>query len=71
MSDKVITLGDNFNPPVINIEIAKEIYDCVRTDDFEVEIFNALLAAIITYCDTHNANYSGKDLPWAEEITEA
>ena len=71
MSDETITLGDNFKPPVVNPDIAKEVYDCIRTDEFEVDVFNGLLLALVTYLDTHNADFNDGGLPWAESLSEA
>ena len=71
MSNETITLGDNFNPPVVDGEIAQEVYDVVRTEEFEVEVFNGLLLAVVTYLDTHGADYNDSGLPWAESMKEA
>ena len=68
MSNETITLGDNFNPPVVCGDIAKEVYDVVRTDEFDVAVFNGLLMAIVVYLDTHSADYNDGGLPWAEEF---
>ena len=66
MSEEIITLGDNFEPPVVNIEVTQDIYDCVRTEEFDVAVFNGLLMAIVTYLDVHEVTYGDKALPWAE-----
>jgi len=66
MSEEIITLGDNFEPPVVDMEITQNIYDCVRTEEFEVAVFNSLLMAIVTYLDIHEVKYADKALPWAE-----
>lgn len=65
-ADEYITLGDNLMPPTVNMDVTQAIYDCVRTDDFDVEVFNSLLLAIVTYLDEHNVEYGDKALPWAE-----
>jgi len=71
MSDEVIVLGENFDPPVVNMAITQAIYDCVRTEEFEVAAFNSLLMAVVTYLDEHNVKYGDKALPWAEITTVA
>ena len=65
-SIEVITLGDNMQPPVVNSSTAIDVYDCVRTDDFEVGVFNGMLMAIVTYLDHHGVDYNDGGLPWAE-----
>lgn len=66
MSEDIITLGDNFEPPVVCMETTQSIYNCVRTEDFDVAVFNSLLMAVVTYLDKHEVKYSDKALPWAE-----
>ena len=66
MIEEIITLGDNFEPPVVDMETTQNIYDCVRTEEFEVATFNSLLMAIVTYLDAHEVKYADKALPWAE-----
>ena len=70
-SDEVITLGNNLTPPLVDIKTTQDIYDCVRTDEFEVEVFNALLMAIVAYLEKHDVDYGDKALPWAEVVGEA
>jgi len=71
MNDIEITLHNNLLPPVVDGEIAKAVYDCVRTDEFEVDVFNGILLAIVTYLDEHGVEYGDKALPWAEEVAIA
>ena len=71
MSEEVITLGNNLMPPVVDLETTQNIYDCVRTDEFDVAVFNALLMATVTYLDKHEIEYGDKALPWAEFVGEA
>ena len=68
MKEEVITLGNNFESPVVNLQTSQAIYDCVRTDEFEVATFNSLLMAVVTYLDTHEVEYADKALPWAEIV---
>lgn len=68
MDTDIITLGDNFNPPVVDMEVTQAIYDCVRTEEFEPHIFNSLLMAVVTYLDKHDVEYGDKTLPWAEIV---
>ena len=68
---EIITLSNNIEPPSVCMETTQNIYDCVRGDEFEVPIFNALLMAIVTYLDKHDVEYGDKALPWAELISEA
>ena len=56
---------------MVNMETTQAIYECVRTDDFDVAAFNSLLMAVVTDLDTHGVEYGDKALPWAEEVTEA
>lgn len=58
-------------PPCVCPETAISVYDCVRTEDFEVDVFNGLLMAIVTYLDVHNVEYGDKALPWAELVKSA
>jgi len=69
--EDVITLGDNFEPPVVCSDTAKEIYNCVRTEEFDIAKFNSLLFAIVTYLDIHDVEYGDKALPWAELVKGA
>lgn len=71
MSDEAITLGHNFQPPVVCMETTQAIYDCVRAEEFEVDKFNALLMAVVTYLDAHEVEYGDKALPWAESMQES
>jgi hypothetical protein len=64
-----ITIGNNFDSPVVDMETTKQIYNCVRSDEFEIAKFNALLMAVVTYLDSHDVEYGDKSLPWAEELT--
>ena len=64
--DEIIILGGNMEPPCVCSETAISVYNCVRTDEFEVDVFNGLLMAIVTYLDHHNVEYGDKALPWAE-----
>ena len=66
--DKVITLGNNKNPPEVNLEVSQNLYDCVRTDEFEVDVFNSILMTLIVYADVHKVDFSDGDLPWAESV---
>ena len=68
MSEEIITLGGNFQPPHVNMEVTQNIYDCVRTEEFEVGTFNSLLMAVVTYLDEHDVEYGDKALPWAELV---
>jgi len=70
MSEEIITIGNNLTPPVVCGETSKDIYDCVRTKEFDVAVFNALLMAVVTYLDTHGVEYGDKALPWAEAVGE-
>lgn len=70
MSETIITLGDTMQPPTVCMETSQLIYDCVRTEEFDIAKFNALLMAIVTYLDSHDVEYGDKALPWAEEISE-
>lgn len=70
MSEEVITLGENFQPPVVCMETTQAIYDCVRTEEFDLAKFNALLMAVVTYLDKHEVEYGDKALPWAESMKE-
>ena len=65
-----ITIGNNFSPPVVCMETAKDIYEQVKSDEFEIAKFNALLMSIVTYLDKHGVEYADKELPWAELIEE-
>ena len=67
----MITIGNNLNPPVVNMETSQAIYECVKADEFEVAVFNSLLMAVVTYLSVHDVEYGDKALPWAEEVTEA
>ena len=68
---EIITLSGTLEPPTVCMKTTQEIYDCVRTDEFEVPVFNALLMAIVTYLDKHDVEYGDKSLPWAETVSEA
>ena len=68
MSETMIPLGGSFNPPCVDMETTQSIYDCVRTDEFEVAIFNSMLMAVVTYLDAHDVEYGDNALPWAEEV---
>ena len=68
MSNEIITLGNNLQPPCVDMDITHSVYECVRTDEFEVATFNALLVAVVTYLDTHGADYGDNALPWAESV---
>lgn len=63
-----ITIGETLQPPLVDSELAADIYDCVRTEEFEVDVFNALLMAVVVYLDTHDVDYEDKQLPWAESV---
>jgi hypothetical protein len=65
-----LTIGNNFEPPVVNMDMAREIYEIVKSDEFVNDEFNALLAAVVTYMDTHGIEYPDKQLPWAETIKQ-
>lgn len=67
-NEEVITIGENFEPPVINMEVTQSVYDCVRSDEFDIAKFNSLLFAVVTYLDAHNVDYGDKALPWAELV---
>jgi len=71
MSEGIIILGGNMEPPHVNMEVTQAVYECVRTDEFEVDVFNSLLMAVVTYLDTHEVEYGDKALPWAELTREA
>ena len=71
MKNTVITLGNNFMPPAVDMKTTQDVYDCVRTEEFEAEVFNALLMAVVTYLDKHEVEYADKALPWAEMVGEA
>jgi hypothetical protein len=66
--DETIILGGNFEPPEVCMETAQAVYDCVRTEEFEVPVFNALLMSVVTYLDNHDVEYGDKALPWAETM---
>ena len=66
MSEDIIILGGNMEPPVVDMETTQNIYDCVRTEEFDIAVFNSLLMAIVTYLDVHEVTYADKALPWAE-----
>ena len=66
--DQLITLGNNENPPEVNFEVSQSLYDCVRTDEFEVDVFNSILMTLIVYADAHKVGFSDGDLPWAESV---
>lgn len=68
MTDTIITLGNNLQPPHIDMEVTKEIYECVKTEEFDYVKFNSLLATVVTYLDAHGVEYGDKALPWAEEV---
>ena len=68
MKEEIITLGNNIEPPVVNPRVASAVYDCVRTDEFEVGTFNGLLLVIVTYLDEHEVEFGNKSLPWAEAL---
>ena len=63
MAEEIITLGGNMEPPVVCKETAINVYDCVRTEEFEIDVFNGLLMAIVTYLDHHDVKYGDKALP--------
>ena len=46
-------------------------YDQMKSDEFEVEMVNSLLAALVVYFDVHSIEYDDSALPWAEIVTEA
>ena len=71
MEDEIVTLGGNMEPPCVCMKTTQDVYDCVRTDEFDVSVFNALLMAIVTYLDVHDVEYGDKALPWAESIKVA
>ena len=64
----VVTIGQNLLPPIVDGQVAKDAYDCVRTDDFEIDVLNGLLVAVVTYMDEHGVDFDDSCLPWAEEI---
>ena len=66
MSGEMITLGGNMEPPAVCSSTAQQVYDCVRTEEFDVGVFNGLLMAIVVYLDEHEVDYGDKALPWAE-----
>jgi len=68
MDSEIITLGECFGPPVIDMPTTQDIYECVKTEEFEVEKFNSLLMAVVTYLDAHKVEYADKQLPWAEIV---
>ena len=71
MSDATITLGNNLQPPAVNGEKCQEIYDLIRSEEFEPAEFNAMLMAVVVYIETHTGSTFNDDcLPWAEECTE-
>ena len=71
MAEEIITLGGNMEPPHVCGETAMSVYDCVRTDEFDIAVFNGLLMAVVTYLDTHDIEYGDKALPWAELVKSA
>jgi len=71
MNEEVIILGGNMEPPVVSMEVTQGIYDCVRTEEFDVAVFNSLLMAIVTYLDEPDVEYADKALPWAESTRSA
>ena len=66
MSEDIIILGGNMEPPCVCMETTQAVYDCVRTEEFDVGVFNSLLMAVVTYLDEHEVEYGDKALPWAE-----
>jgi hypothetical protein len=70
MHEEVITLGNNMSPPMVDMETSQDIYNCVRTEEFDIAIFNALLMSVVTYLDAHDVDYGDKALPWAESVVE-
>ena len=70
MGKEIITLGENLNPPTINMPTTQAVYDCVRDDEFNVATFNSLLFAVVTYLDKHDVEYCDSGLPWAEVMKE-
>jgi len=70
MADNVITLGSNLTPPTVCMETTQAVYNCVRTREFDVAVFNSLLMAVVTYLDAHSVEYGDKALPWAEVVSE-
>jgi hypothetical protein len=66
MKEELITLGENLQPPVVDMKITQDIYDCVRTNEFDIATFNSLLMAVVTYLDAHEVQYGDRSLPWAE-----
>lgn len=71
MAEEIIILGGNMQPPQVCMDTAQRVYDCVRTDEFDVGVFNGLLVAIVTYLDEHEVEYADQALPWAELTTSA
>ncbi len=71
MDTEIIILGENMNPPEVCLETSQDIYDCVRSDEFEVDKFNAMLMAVVTYLDAHDVEYGDKALPWAETMNQS
>ncbi len=69
--DEIVILGENIESPCVCIETTQEVYNCVRTDEFDVGVFNALLMAVVTYLDVHDIEYDDKALPWAESTKVA
>lgn len=70
MSNEIITLGENINPPDVDSEISQALYNLVRDDEFTIGTFNAILFTIVVYLDKHKVKYGDKALPWAESLTE-
>ena len=65
---EVILLGENQNPPLVDLEVSQSIVKSVRTEEFDVGVFNSILLALTTYADSHGVELSTGNLPWAESI---
>lgn len=67
MSEETISINDPIAPPVVCCDTYLAIYDLVRSDDFNVAKFNAMLMAVSAYLDHHEFEYGNAALPWAED----
>ena len=63
-----ITIGNSIQPPMICMDTTQDIYELMKSDEFEVETANSLLAALVVYFETHNIDFDDSTFPWAEEI---
>lgn len=70
MPETAITFGDTMAPPLIDISVSGEVYDLVKTDEFDAGVVNGLLLALLTYLNDYGIELDDTTLPWAEEMIE-